>query len=460
MAQSNSCVFCNEPTNNDNPSVTLRDKGSQTTNAASDQRRDSIRTVPGQVVHQECRRVYCNPIKIAQSTRDTHRPAGPSVSFRSAEDAFDFKADCLFCGTNVNFDNRKQQGDVHSITLTECKDSLLQKCLTRSDAWADAVRARLLIVCDLPAADAIYHQACSSNFRTGKLIPLNFVHNETAQKKQKLGRRCKSTHEGGRPALDDRRQAFMKVAEYLEENDDEQNAISDLVEKMAEYLSESNAEPYSQRYMKDRLVDHFGDRVIVTTVNGKSNVATMRQTAESVLLEFHANQSKDPLTQQKLILEAAAKLILDDIKQVETGPATYPSSTDIESAEASLNFLPDSLKIFLGKILTAKDVELKIASIGQAIMQAARPRVLVVPLQISLGVQLQHHFASRFLIDSLHMGTAAHTKKSHVSTKTQPYTRVRTYPTTTENLFNMQLTTSTTTSEPWMDTTHSMVWGL
>ena len=49
-----------------------------------------------------------------------------------------------------------------------------------------------------------------------------------------------------------------------------------------------------------------------------------------------------------------------------------------------------------------KGSQRKIASIGQAIMQAARPRVLLAPLHVSLGVQLHHHFVSRFLIDSLH----------------------------------------------------------
>ena len=44
---------------------------------------------------------------------------------------------------------------------------------------------------------------------------------------------------------------------------------------------------------------------------------------------------------------------------------------------------------------------MKCASIGQALMQATRPRVLIAPLQIGLAVQL-HHFVSRFLIDSLH----------------------------------------------------------
>ena len=45
---------------------------------------------------------------------------------------------------------------------------------------------------------------------------------------------------------------------------------------------------------------------------------------------------------------------------------------------------------------------MKIASIGQAIMQAARPRVLLAPLQFGLGVQMHYHFGSRFLIDALH----------------------------------------------------------
>ena len=376
MAEVNLCVFCKEGTDSspDNPTVTLRNKGCETINAVSDKRKDSLQTVPGQVVHQKCRRLYCNPIRVAQSTQCT-RP-GPSVSLRSAEQTFNFQSDCLFCGTNVDFDSRKQQGDVHCVTLTECKDSLLQKCSTRSDAWGDRVRARLLVVCDLPAADAVYHQACSSNFRTDKQIPLKFVQNEAVQKKQKLGRPSKSTHSGGRPVLDEKLQAFEKVTEFLEENDDEQNTLSDLVDKMREYLAESNTEPYSQRHMKDKLIEHFGGRVIVTTVNGKPNVVTMRQTVANILLEFHTNQSKDPITQKKAILEAAAKFILHDIKQMETGQKAYPSSNDVESVEANLNFLPDSLQFFLGKILTTKDAELKMASIGQAIIQAIMPRSL------------------------------------------------------------------------------------
>lgn len=53
-------------------------------------------------------------------------------------------------------------------------------------------------------------------------------------------------------------------------------------------------------------------------------------------------------------------------------------------------------------MFAVQDTDVKLASIGHAIMQATLPRVLLAPLQRGLGVQMHHHFASRFLIDSLH----------------------------------------------------------
>ena len=75
---------------------------------------------------------------------------------------------------------------------------------------------------------------------------------------------------------------------------------------------------------------------------------------------------------------------------------------DIASIEKNINFVPESLHCLLRTIFTEKKADLKIASIGQAIIQAARPRVLIAPLQVGLAVQMHHHFGSQFLIDSLH----------------------------------------------------------
>ena len=103
----------------------------------------------------------------------------------------------------------------------------------------------------------------------------------------------------------------------------------------------------------------------------------MRQTAASILQEFHHAQSDDPEKEKSRIIEAAAKFIRDDIRAVRTSTDFYPASSDIESEEACLSYLPTTLQLFLGTVMHGKDTGVKVASIGQAIMQAARPRVLL-----------------------------------------------------------------------------------
>ena len=57
---------------------------------------------------------------------------------------------------------------------------------------------------------------------------------------------------------------------------------------------------------------------------------------------------------------------------------------------------------FFGSVVTEKNNSLKMASIGQAIDQAARPRIVIALLQIGLAVQLHQSFAWHFLIVTLH----------------------------------------------------------
>ena len=62
--------------------------------------------------------------------------------------------------------------------------------------------------------------------------------------------------------------------------------------------------------------------------------------------------------------------------------------------------IPENLELFL-KIATGKDEPLKIAAIGQAIMQAASPRNLMMPLEVLLAVHLNSRHGKRN-IDELH----------------------------------------------------------
>ena len=72
----------------------------------------------------------------------------------------------------------------------------------------------------------------------------------------------------GRPQREEANEVFLKIMNYLQENDDAQLIISDLVRKMLEFLNDSSENMYSNRYMKDKVENYFGENVIITNVNG------------------------------------------------------------------------------------------------------------------------------------------------------------------------------------------------
>ena len=90
-----------------------------------------------------------------------------------------------------------------------------------NDTWAHTIRGRIEFAQDLHAADAIYHQVCSINFRTGKQLPSTFQAT-TGEKKRRIGRPIDTAKE----------HAFIKVTKYLEDTANEQITIGDLVNKM------------------------------------------------------------------------------------------------------------------------------------------------------------------------------------------------------------------------------------
>ena len=88
---------------------------------------------------------------------------------------------------------------------------MLAICHERGDDWANAVQARILHVQDIHAADAVYHRVCSINFPTMKQVPVIHDHGGNSSKKMKL---CL-------PPEKQKVDAFIEVAQFLKENDDE-----------------------------------------------------------------------------------------------------------------------------------------------------------------------------------------------------------------------------------------------
>ena len=383
------CIICNETGNGQ--LIKLRAKGSEGVNKASEARGDTLVTEPGQHVHVECRRSYINPNEIQKYIRDKNEKEisvseDRKIQLRSKTSEFKFAEHCLFCGKPAKHNHRKRGYEVYPVTTFDIQNEILSKCVERNDKWAVEVQSRIQSVNDLPAADAVYHQTCSTNFRTGKLCPLKFA-DEEAVKRPNLGRP---------PGSDG---SFMKIVEYIKEHDDEQVTIS----KLVEIMKEKGGEAFCPKYMRQKLEQYFGDQILITDSIGRPSVVTLRETAASILYEFQQRPKDQDSDSEKLsIIKTAANLLKSEMKSVETNRDAYPSSSNMSSLQYNLEYIPESLRILLKLLFAEKKADLKIASIGQAIMQATRPRALISPLQLGLGVQMHHGFASRYLVETLH----------------------------------------------------------
>ncbi len=80
---------------------------------------------------------------------------------------------------------------------------------------------------------------------------------------------------------------------------------------------------------------------------------------------------------------------------------SYPTNEDITSC-LNNSWVPHHLQIFLKHIVVS---EVKQNSISQAIIQASRPRSVIAPVMFGVGVEMDHVFGSKWLINELsHLG--------------------------------------------------------
>ena len=251
--QATICVICREDISDGQKKVMVTRKGCDGIHVASNSRGESLNIVPGQTVHKDCRRAYCNRHVIARDARkkeSTPDSMNTPRSLRSHAEKFDFPEHCLFCGLSTKVYGQKRGYNVWPVRTHNVDREILAICDSRGDECAHTVRGRMEYVAhDLHAADAVYHQTCNVNFRTGKQIPKAFSQQCSSSKQRR-----------GRPADDILQRTFIDVVSYLEENDNEQITISDLVNRMHELCGDS----YSVTYMKKKLEEHFRESIIIT----------------------------------------------------------------------------------------------------------------------------------------------------------------------------------------------------
>ena len=339
-------------------------------------------------VHEGCRKKYTNSRELDKFSKGVNDVGNsvPAKKLRSATQSFDFKLHCLYCGGFVDFRNVGRDMCL-SVRTLELQSSVLHSCEKRGhDAWAMKVSSRVQSCNDLVAEEPVYHKTCHDRFHLGKPMageadcPL-----------------LKAPH---RPLDMTKQASFSTLCEWLESQTD--RYLYSVTELRGQLLTFGYSEDavYSVKYLKIKLQQHYGDHVVFVEHEGQQDVVCLQRMASFVLREQWKKQKmlEDDETESQRIVAMAAKLVRALLREMQYTRETYPTETDISDLEGSHHFIPNLLHTFL-QVLVSNQV--KEVAIGNAIVQAARPRSVVTPILFGVGVQMDHMYGSKWLVDQL-----------------------------------------------------------
>ena len=195
----------------------------------------------------------------------------------------------------------------------------------------------------------------------------------------------------GRPADELMLEWFNRLCTWLEsECETELYTLNELHEQMCRIANGS--EVYTLKRLKQSLKDYYGDHVIFAEIHGRKDVFCFRNMANYILNEkWYVDRKTDSTKDAYRIINAAAKLIREELHAGTYSSVEYPSDCEIKDIEKAKEFMP-----------LIPSSQIKQVSIGQAVMQAMRPKTVMAPIMFGLGVEMDHVFGSKWLIDKLH----------------------------------------------------------
>ena len=164
-----------------------------------------------------------------------------------------------------------------------------------------------------------------------------------------------------------------------------------------------NGEGYTSKRLKQKLKEHYGDNVTITTSSGRPIIYSFCGIEHNILRDNwkSARDPKSP-TDKDSIISAAASIIRNDISTTPYDCSEYPRMDDLSDC-ASL--VPESLLLFLHAIIKsnmdASNSDRRCVAIAHHIISACRPRSFISPLLLAVAVYVHRKYGSRELVDIL-----------------------------------------------------------
>ena len=167
-------------------------------------------------------------------------------------------------------------------------------------------------------------------------------------------------------------------------------------------------EPYSNKWLKTKLQQRFGDHLVFSEMRGKKNVPSFKDMVNYIINKKWYDERINNVEKEAIrIITTAAKLIQQEIKNIDLGTEYYPTTQIKESAQQN-KWCSPLLRMFLCKVVPN---EIKQAAVGQCIIKSAR----LIDELFKVGFSVSYSEVNRF-------------KQSIVQTEESNYPKVLAYP--------------------------------
>ena len=335
------------------------------------------------LVHQNCRRDFTDHKRGVRINTEAEAEVVCPKILRSSFVPFNWKEDCMLCVKSAAVDTRHpNRRQVHTVTTLPIRRKLLKCCDLRGELWASVVNTRLHGCIDLVASEAVYHHQCFSR------LMHNYKQSTTSIAKKV----------SGRPKDIGMLHRFEMLYMWLDsEADAELCTLAELHSKMAEFSGES--EIYSIKRLKQKLQEHYKECIFFAEVEGRGSVVCFRNMARCIINEKWYSYKEDNIEDEdERIVTAAAKIIRAEIRECKYDSEFDPTNEDIANIDRGRQWVPRHLQTLLKIIVVS---ELKQNSIGHCIDQLARPRSVITPTLFGLGVEMDHVFGLKWLINEM-----------------------------------------------------------
>ena len=127
----------------------------------------------------------------------------------------------------------------------------------------------------------------------------------------------------GRPPNEKRQELFEKCCDYIEENDECQYSFRELMD-IINSLNDDDSVSISENWLQAKLVENYGEGIIVIQNPGVPNIVCFKSFAHKVLRMQWKEDSYNKDNEKERIINLAAAYILDDIQTTFYDTSQYP----------------------------------------------------------------------------------------------------------------------------------------